>query len=289
MNLGSMGGNRSDLLTAAAGALSASGLMACALRASDEWRARRMWRELSNLRTTSPVSFDPSMVSELPDPAQRYFRFAIEPGTPLRRVAEIEMRGEIGLGNKGSPQFMPMQATEILAPPHGFVWMPTIRKGVASVSGSDTYAYGEAWTRFWLFGLIPIVRSSPTPDFIHSAAARAIAESLWVPAALLPIHGVRWRPIDEGRACAVFRHLGQEFALTLSVAPDGHPVSVVMQRWTNANAEKVFRYQPFGATVEETGLVDGYRVPVRISAGNHFGTEAYFPFFRAKVVSIRFL
>jgi hypothetical protein len=274
---------------AAAAGLTATGmLIANGLRLSDMRHARQMWRKLADLKTVSPILFDPSMVDELPDPAQRYFRFAIKPGTPLRAVAEIDMHGEIGFGHKADPGYLPMRASEILAPPHGFVWMPTIKKGLISISGSDVYAEGEAWMRFWLLGCLPVARSSSSADFVRSAAARAIAEALWVPAALLPANGVEWRPVDADRACAVFRQLGREFALTLSVAPDGCPTSVVMQRWTNANSEQIFRYQPFGAMVEETGFIDGYKVPIRISAGNLFGTEAYFPFFRAEVDGIRF-
>jgi hypothetical protein len=29
-------------------------------------------------------------------------------------------------------------------------------------------------------------------------------------------------------------------------------------------------------------------VPVRLAAGNHFGTDAYFPFFAAEIVDIRY-
>jgi hypothetical protein len=61
-----------------------------------------------------------------------------------------------------------------------------------------------------------------------------------------------------------------------------------MQRWTNANPEQIFRYQPFGATVEETGAFEGYTIPTRIDAGNGFGTGEYFPFFRARVTEAGF-
>ena len=61
-----------------------------------------------------------------------------------------------------------------------------------------------------------------------------------------------------------------------------------MLRWTNANPQQVFRYQPFGATVEEVGTFGEYTIPTRIETGNGFGTEAYFAFFRARVTEARF-
>jgi hypothetical protein len=39
----------------------------------------------------------------------------------------------------------------------------------------------------------------------------------------------------------------------------------------------------------ETATVGGYTVPSRLEAGNQFGTNAYFPFFRARLTAIRFL
>lgn len=35
--------------------------------------------------------------------------------------------------------------------------------------------------------------------------------------------------------------------------------------------------------------VDGYRLPFSVDGGNFFGTEDYFPFFRARVRAIRVL
>jgi hypothetical protein len=136
--------------------------------------------------------------------------------------------------------------------------------------------------------MVPVARTRSTPDLIRSARARAVAEALWAPASLLPANGVTWEPIDGERARAIFRHDGQSFALELTVAEDGRPLAVAMQRWTNANPQKVFRYQPFGATVEETGTFGGYTIPTRIDGGNGFRTDEYFPFFRAKVTEARF-
>jgi hypothetical protein len=281
---------RSGVLAIGAAAAAAF-LAARALRASDRRDERRLWAALARLSAgPGPLPlFHAEMVNGLPAPARRYFLRCIEPGTPLSLVATLEMAGEIGLGDKRRPGYMPMRARQILAPPHGFVWLPAIDAGPAEISGSDAYADGEGWTRFWLGGIVPVARSSATPDYLRSAAARSILEALWVPAAMLPQNGVEWEGVDETRARAVFRHRGERFALTLTVDPEGLPRSVEMLRWTNANPERVFRAQPTGAVILETATVGGYTVPSRLEAGNQFGTNAYFPFFRARLTAIRFL
>jgi hypothetical protein len=275
-------------------AISAVGVSAVSLigawiaRARDGRDARRAWAALATKAMRPTARFDPGMVAGLPDPARRYFMFAIAPGTPLRMAAELEMAGEIGLGDKERPNYQPMMAGEILAPPLGFVWMPRIDTGLRRVSGSDGCIEDRAWTRFWLLDTVPVARTRSTPDLVRSARARAVAEALWVPASLLPANGVTWESIDGETARAVFRYDGRRFALELTVAADGRPLAVVMQRWTNANPQRVFRHQPFGATVVETGTFGGYTIPTRIDAGNGFGTAAYFPFFRAQVTKVRF-
>ena len=49
------------------------------------------------------------------------------------------------------------------------------------------------------------------------------------------------------------------------------------QRWSNANPEKVYRLQPFGAVMSDFREVGGYRLPFRVEAGNMFGTDELFP------------
>jgi hypothetical protein len=283
---------RRGIATAAAagvGLVGAALAGAQVLRRSDQHDMDRLWAAVAAHAKVPPATFEPAIVEGLPEPARRYFLHAITLGTPLQFVAEIGMAGEIGLGDKADPGYQPMRARQIIAPPHGFVWAPAIGSGTMTITGADTYVDGEGWTRFWLAGAIPIVRTQPTADYIRSGSARSILEAIWVPAALLPQNGVTWEPIDDNRALAVFEHRGERFALTLTVAEDGRPLSIVMPRWTNANPEKVFQWQPTGGIIRETATVEGYTVPVRLEAGNMFGTEAYFPFFKAQVRQIRYL
>ncbi len=91
-----------------------------ALRLSDERAERMEWARLAALQPTNPERYDPVMVADLPEPARRFFNFAIKPGTPLLTVAEIDMGGEFSLGTRDNPNYQPMDAREILATPTGF-------------------------------------------------------------------------------------------------------------------------------------------------------------------------
>lgn len=245
---------------------------------------RAEWGRLAALQPSDPARFAFEMVANLPEPARRYFRFAIQPGTPLLPVAEIDMTGQFSLGTKDDPRYQPMEARQILAVPDGFVWAMRTRGGMP-VSGSDS----GHWTRFRIFGLIPVGRLGGDPDHTRSAFGRYAAEAtIWSPAALLPGPGVTWSAVDEATARVSVTHGALEQAIDVTVDADGRPVEVSFQRWSDANPEKVHRLQPFGAVMSDFREVEGYRLPFRVEAGNMFGTGDYFPFFLADVTAIRF-
>jgi hypothetical protein len=259
-------------------------LAAAALRALDRRADRAEWARLAALQPANPADFDEGMVAHLPEPARRYFAYMIRPGTPILPVTTIEMTGQFSLGTKDDPRYQPMEARQILATPEGFVWTMRTRAGMP-VSGSDS----SRWTRFRIFGLIPVARLGGDPDHTRSAFGRYAAEAtIWAPAALLPSLGVRWTAPAPDTARVTVTHRGLEQAIDITLAADGRPRQVVFQRWSNANPDKVHRLQPFGAILSDFRDVGGYRLPFRVEAGNMFGTDDYFAFFRADVGAIGF-
>ncbi|HNQ75852.1 MAG TPA: hypothetical protein PKM39_04360 [Pseudothauera hydrothermalis] len=254
------------------------------LRWHDARADRQEWLRLAALQPSDPGRFNHAMVAELPEPARRFFQFSIEEGARLWTVAEIDMGGQFSLGSKEQPRYQPMQAWQILAAPHGFVWQLEL-PGALPVSGSDA----GHWTRFRLLGLVPVARQGGDDDHTRSAFGRYVAEALlWTPAALLPGPGVEWKALSEHSARVTVRHQGLEQAVDLHVDAQGQPLHVQFMRWSNANAERIYREQPFGAVPSQFQPVQGFRVPMRVEAGNLYGTEAYFPFFQAEVTAFRF-
>ena len=257
-----------------------------AFRAVDWMRDRAAWMRLAATAPTDAGAFDPAMVADLPEPARRYFTFSIQPGTPLSPVAEFEMEGELGLGEKADPRYRPMRARQILAPPHGLVW----RLNAGPISGSDGAMPETSWTRFWLFSLVPVVRVAGDRDHHRSAFGRVVAEAaIWTPAALLPSETVTWESLGPDKARAHMKGPSCEQWVEITVNAKGAPVEVKIDRWSNANPEKTYRLQPFGGTLADHRNFGGFRVPTRVDGGNHFGTDDYFPFFKAIVTDMRFL
>jgi hypothetical protein len=245
---------------------------------------RAEWNRLAALQPSDPARFDPEMVANLPEPARRYFMFSIQAGTPLLPVAEIDMIGRFSLGTQEDPAYQPMEARQILAVPEGFVWSMRTRGGMP-VSGSDS----AFWTRFRIFGLIPVGRLGGDPDHTRSAFGRYAGEAvIWAPAALLPGPGISWEAVDDDTARVTVHHRGLSQAVDVTVDGEGKPVVASFHRWSDANPDRVHRLQPFGATMSDFREVGGYRLAFQVEAGNMFRTENYFPFFLANVTEIRF-
>lgn len=110
----------------------------------------------------------------------------------------------------------------------------------------------------------------------------------WAPAALLPGPNVTWEEVDQdtARVTVAVGALSQAVDVTLNA--EGQPITVAFMRWSNANPEKQYRLQPFGGALSDFRGVQGYRLPFRVEAGNMFGTDEYFAFYKAAVTAIRF-
>ena len=256
----------------------------------------RYWRSLDNaaddlakLKLIKKLSkkecrFNVAMVADLPEPAQRYFRFTIKPGTTLRSVVEIKMTGEIALGTKKTPNYKSMYANQILAPPFGLIWK--LQSGI--ISGSDGILPKTSWTRFWLFNLLPIVRVKGS-DHHRSAFGRVVAEAVfWAPASLLPGKYITWEALDKDKARVTITYSQYVQAVDVTVSDLGAPIKIVTQRWSNENSSKVFKEQPFGGTLSDFKNFDGFTLPTIVHGGNLIDTPEYFPFYKANVTSITY-
>ena len=260
------------------------------LRISDQRLANSVWNDLAGKASGGSPGFDRAMVADLPEPARRFFLFTIRPGAPLHGVAEIRMGGEIGLGDKENPNYLPMRAQQIIAPPHGLVWKLDAGEGLMRISGSDGFEGIRSWVRFWLLQSVPVVRAGGGADHARSAFGRLVAEAaFFAPAALLPQNGVTWEAAGPDRARATVTFNGMTQTVDITVAENGQPRTVIIPRWSNANPDKTYRLQPFGGTVSGFREFDGYVLPTRIEGGNFIGTEQYFPFYKASIEAIRFL
>lgn len=274
-----------------AGILLAGGAVAAGLSAHRRGKldAEKAYAAVATRQGAPLKRFDPGEIAELPEIAQRYFRHAIAPGTPLYSIAELEMEGTFLLGSKDKFQTYDMSAKQVLRSPDQFVWIPEMRSGAMTITGSDALVRGEAWTRFWLLGVVPVAQERTSPDLVRSAEFRAAVEgALWLPASLLPENGAHWEQVGSNGARITLRRYAPAIALELKLDEAGSVKEVVGQRWSNANPEKSFKLQPFGGTILGESTFQGFTIPTEVAVGNHYATGEFLPFFQARITKINY-
>lgn len=255
------------------------------LRILHDRETDRLWETLRVPPGTA--TFDTNSIAHLPEPAKRYFRHAIAPGTRLARSVVVEMQGRIGL--KPGAEKLPFQAVQILAIPTGFFWRATVDEGMLKITGSDRYVAGEG-AMLWFIGYgIPIVRASGV-DVTRSAAGRMALEApLLLPSALLPETGARWEAIDAFSAKVHLQIGSEQLALVLTVALDGRLERIEMQRWDPEGLDGKPGYVLWvGDQLTEERSFGGYTIPVRMRATRRAETPLADPFFEAEIKSAQY-
>lgn len=123
----------------------------------------------------------------------------------------------------------------------------------------------------------------------RAAFGRFITEAVfWTPAALLPSPFSTWEQVDKDTAKVNVIYGGVSQSVTIQIASNGQPLKIEFPRWSDANPKRTYQLQPFGGTLEDFREVQGYRIPFRVEAGNMFGTNDYFPFYKATIKSVKF-
>jgi hypothetical protein len=89
------------------------------------------WQRLT-APTTAATLFTQDLLDGLPEPARRWLRHAVAPGTPLRRAAVLRQHGEIKVG-----RWLRYEADWALAPPAGFIWAATSHFGPLFIRGFE--------------------------------------------------------------------------------------------------------------------------------------------------------
>lgn len=247
----------------------------------------RIWMELRSVGEGVPeASFEPAMVEDLPEPARRFFLHAIAPGTPLAGAVELDMSGSIALVPDEEP--LSLEARQVLAPPHGFIWLAVAGGGLARIRGYDRYSDGRGEMRWELFGFIPVVQAEGE-GVTRSAAGRLGMEAVLVPATLIPgspfaPEGLRWEEVDEHRARFHFPVGTEVVEATLEVDAEGRPLRLEALRWAEDVEEgREPGYDRFVVEMAGEFSAKGYTLPALMEAGWRLGSPDEFRFFGAEL------
>ncbi|HAR42795.1 MAG TPA: hypothetical protein DCS07_09245 [Bdellovibrionales bacterium] len=253
-------------------------------RKRQEASIAKLWERLDE--KGAQKVFEPAMADALPEPARRYLLRSITPGTPLAHSIRLHMTGSMRL--KPGAELLPMSADQILAPPHGFIWKARVGRGLFQFAGFDRYAEGVGEMRWWLYGLLPIVKAKG-PDLDRSAAGRLAGEAIFLASALLSPNGAQWVP--ESDTVAHYRMVidTEPVTVSISVKPDGLLERVSIKRWRGDLEGKKSGYFRFDVDeFSDVKTFGGYTIQTKFRAGWELGLPSEFPFFYASIDSAEY-
>jgi hypothetical protein len=191
---------------------------------------------VSETKTVSFKDFD-----NLPAPVIWYFQFALKEGQPVIHTARINHSGEFSLNDK----WIPFASTQhFSAHPPAFVWDAKMQMNpLMNVRVRDGYSAGKGLMLAKVFGLITVADADSNDEHLASGALmRYLAESAWLPTALLPNENLQWSPIDNNRALATLTDAGITVSLEFKFNGTGEIVSIFSpQRFREYKGE----YKPF--------------------------------------------
>lgn len=225
--------------------------------------------------------FEPGSLDGLDEPVQRYLRHALAPGTRVSRGARLEMRGRIKVG--AWLRFRSVWEGD----GRSFSWRA--RAGLGPLPLLEVHDHFAGGRGFMDIRLHPPLRRLPAPRLVHaededvarSGAGRAALEALWVPTALLPDRGVRWRAESSELIVASWPVPPEQPELRIRVGPEGEVRTYSALRWRGSKDG----YVPFGADVHTEARFGAVTIPSRLTAGWGHGTADWSPFFKAEVTA----
>jgi len=243
--------------------------------------------QLGAATPTTPAYFDTTELVGLPDPVARYFRHVLTPGQPMVTRAVFEQEGTF-LMKPGTDGWRPFRARqEFVVQPAGFVWDARISMGPGMpVYVRDAYVVGEGAMSAQFLALFPLVDVHGTREMAEGSLQRYLAETMWMPTALLPSQGVRWTARDDTSAIATLTEGGVSVSLEFHFDDAGD----LRRVYTPARMREMnghYEAMPWGGECSRYEVRDGMRIPAEAEV-LWWVDGARMPYWRGRITGAKY-
>jgi hypothetical protein len=171
--------------------------------------------------------------------------------------------------------------------PTGFVWDASIRMApLMKVRVRDVYVAGQGSVEGKAFSLVPVAEARDRAELNAGALQRYLAERVWLPTALLPSEGVKWRAIDNNRALATLTDLGTTVSLVFHFSDTGEITGVFTpERYQEVDGK--YELTPWSGHYRNYKEREGMRIPVEGDA-EWFLQDGNMPVWRGRIVEVKY-
>jgi len=209
---------------------------------------------------SSGTTVTEAMISALPAPAQRYFRYAGVVGHQIPRLVRLTQKGRIRSSETAG--WMELEADEIYATDApGFVWRAALpSRALPVVIGRDEYLEGSGSILMKALALMPVA-DEHGDAVLGAGLMRYLNETMWFPAALLGPN-VTITAVDENSFAAKINDRGLTAEGTFIVDADGRLTNFRAQRF-NTTTRTIETWE---TPVTGYGSLNGLNLPTSGSA-----------------------
>lgn len=202
------------------------------------------------------------MLASLPEPAQRYLRYAGLIGKPMIDTVRVRQAGRMRPTPNGISIPLVAEQWYTVEPP-GFIWDATVPvAGIPVVRGRDGYLDGKGVMTIKVGSLIPVVDAAG-PEMDRASLLRHLSEMPWFPSAFLR-ERVSWEAIDDATVRVSIVDGDLRATGTLTVDAEGRLVEFRSER--HAMVGRGFELRPWSAPTYAYGEFEGLRLPIRGAA-----------------------
>lgn len=183
-------------------------------------------KELFSLsKSISDNKFSYRQLAHLPEPAQRYFRYALKDGQSYISYARITHDGQFKTGlNKNWISIKGEQYATTEKP--GFIWKGT----TAMFTARDMYIADKGRLVVLLFSLFKVA-DAKGEEYNQGELLRWLGESILYPTQLLPGKRLQWHPIDSQSARLTFDYNGLSLFFNISFNETGEIIQMETRRF----------------------------------------------------------
>jgi hypothetical protein len=240
---------------------------------------------ISQARQTSSEIITEADLAPLPEPIQRYLRYAQVLGKPRVRCVKVRQKGLI----RTSPTqpWMPVEAVQYttLAGPQSRTWYAGIKTGPFTLlTGYDRYDNGAGYMLIRLLSKFPVV-DVRGPEVDMSALIIFINDMVMWPTAFLSDY-IHWEPLNALEARAQVTLHGKQFSAVLRFNGTGELVDFITEdRYRSVG--KGYRQDRWSTPLRCYREVNGLRIPSEGDAIWHL-PEGEFPYIQVAIGEVRY-
>ena len=204
----------------------------------------------------------PEMLTNLPDPVQRYMAHTGVVGTPWIESVRLKQAGTFRTGE--DRPWMPVTAEEFYTTnPPSLIWNARFKLfGLPLLRAKDRYESGQGHMYGKLAGLYTVF-DARGEELNQATMIRYLNEIMWFPTAFLG-DNINWQAIDEHSAKVTFTDCGKSVSAQMFFDDDGRLTNFSTMRYREIDG--AFSLDPWSTPISEYGRLAGLNLPVRGTA-----------------------